>query len=424
MAISHENSSSIVPRSEFLNDIAGQVCTEGGLGVPVLLSGGPGWGKTHFLKSLNREVTGRKQFLTLFFPFDEICFSPDFFIEKCRQIISDAVDRAGERFSGFRKKHSGTAVDDLFGMIESAGKKCGFPPLITVDEVAEIAVLKSFPGQGDPLRRFLELSRAYKVVMSSAFPSRVIEAAGRAEILLEHYTVPAMERLDVEETAAGLSVSLNAGQFDNVSRICCGSPAYLGALLKKMKTSGSKNPVDAALEELSPGGGLELLCRFSYEYLVQRSRGQGIVRQLLAVIASMQIRSGRINLTSIAAELDRSLGVTKDYIKWLLAVDIIESREKEYRIKDDLLAAWIRLFKSGCEPSASDIEREIKSLAAQVISSPAPPVKAKARLRVKKKTVADKPEVPRDSISRKIGHDTVTYVVHRPQRGSGLEEID
>jgi len=412
-------------RKEFLSAIGEQICTAGRGASKILLSGGPGWGKTHSLRFLNSYIAKRKECLNLFLPFDQICFSPEFFVEKCRDITADALEQIGVKSSGLRTDYSSVnAIETLFGMIKSAARTSGRAPLVIVDEVAEIAVLKSYPGQGDTLKRFFELYPDSNVLMSSAFPARVLEAATSVGITVDHFPIPAAVKTVIEEIADGFNLDLDADQLRIVARLCCGSPAYIVALIKNLETRGNKGPVQAAVEELSPGGRLELLCRYHYEYLVQRSRGQGIVRQLLAAVASLQQHSSRINLTAVAEALDRSLGVTKDYIKWLLAVGILESREKEYRIKDDLLAAWIRLYKSGVVSSLSDISSEIERLAVDQ-AGPAPAKAAERTMRQPKKSpVAEKKKISEDVVSRKIGEETITYILYRPRGGSGLEEID
>jgi DNA-binding IclR family transcriptional regulator len=66
-----------------------------------------------------------------------------------------------------------------------------------------------------------------------------------------------------------------------------------------------------------------------------------------------------LNLTEVARRVARTPGSTRDYLRWLEEVDLIESREKRYYYRDPILRLWARIHGNGELASEQDIHREV-----------------------------------------------------------------
>jgi hypothetical protein len=409
-------------RDEFASSVAAAIETGKPGNKILILAGGPGWGKTTLLRSIERRLSRKNLLIPLFLSLEETCFSPEFLLEKTTGLLKEILDdsRKHRRSEADSDK---AAVPRWFELVDEVGGITGKPQAILIDEAAELAVLKSFPGQGDPLVDFLDGCRGRAVVMTTAFPARLLKAASIAGVDIQVMEIPPISTTDVLDLAGGIAVSISEMDARTLTHAVGGSPSYAHSMLRIWKSGefgGIRDLIEAGLER---GSTLELLCRFNYEYLVQKSRGQGIVRQLLAVLAGFDAEPGRANLTSLAGVLGRSLGVTKDYLKWLLDVSLIECEDKRYWVKDRLLASWIRIYRSG-EPFNKDgiaVEAELLVRGAEESGAVAPSRSVKRAIKApasRKKTRES--EVPSDS----RGEERGGYIIHRPKPGDGLMELD
>jgi hypothetical protein len=97
----------------------------------------------------------------------------------------------------------------------------------------------------------------------------------------------------------------------------------------------------------------------SYEVRLQRARGYGALRAILDVLAEQQ----PLTLTQIAQRLSRTPGSTKDYLSWMLDVDLLTVERKRYTITDPLLRLWVRLNNGPDAPSDVLVARETQRFA-------------------------------------------------------------
>jgi hypothetical protein len=419
-------------REEFARRIAADIAAGKIGGTLMLLSGGPGWGKTSLLQRLERELSKKKKLRAVLFPFEEICFSPDFYLEKAEGLLVGTTfltDLNRSATSSSNISHP-TVVESFFSLVEKIESDTNSELILLIDEAAELAVLKSYPNQGDPLPDFLERCRGRKTVLASAFPSKVIRAAARVGMDLQEIEIPPLSVPDLLDFAADLEVNLSDEEAKSLSCACFSSPAYARSLLEYMGTGKSADVKKALSIQMQIGGGLELLCRFHYEFLVQRSRGQGIVRQLLAVLSRFDLEGKRARLSELAAALGRSLGVTKDYLKWLLDVSLIECSDKRYWIRDRLLASWIRLYRSGTVVGRIEFEREMDGiLGAQVHATSAleaetlkkPGERKQRHLKPESEATKGRTETVMERVPDE--EKQVQYVIHKP-KPSGLVGLD
>lgn len=353
---------SLADRKEFYQSVVDTITGESRS--PVLLWGGLGQGKTTALRQITPILQSRSRCLQIFLPLHDICFSPEFFDEHAGRIIRNSLEANAEglvdAFDEAREDHVGEKLRFLMAL-NDLSEKFNVDIVLLIDEIHDLNVLKNFPGHGTIfeyfVRNFVEEGRL-RFLFTTAFRRRVLEDLTAFGIETEVHPVPP---LGGDEIVGELN-DKGFGRFTDlapeISIITGGVHGYVKAFIDHALRGEPPITIDTVVSSLMPGAALDLKCRFNYEYLVGKSRGEGIIRYLLAVMCRMEMP----NLTEIARRIDRSLGVTKDYLKWMLAVGLIEVERKRYYFPDELLCTWIRLYRSGYRPGREDIESELNRL--------------------------------------------------------------
>ena len=113
------------------------------------------------------------------------------------------------------------------------------------------------------------------------------------------------------------------------------------------------------------GSALERRLRLSYEVRLQRARGYGALRAILDVLAEQQ----PLTLTHIAQRLHRTPGSTKDYLSWMLDVDLLTVDRKRYTVTDPLLRLWVRLNNGADVPTDAQVARETQRYASERLAA-------------------------------------------------------
>ena len=99
-----------------------------------------------------------------------------------------------------------------------------------------------------------------------------------------------------------------------------GYAVLVGEALRQARRHGLADPGRRAHRtDAAAAAPLERRLRLSYEVRLQRARGYGALRAILDVLAEQQ----PLTLTQIAQRLHRTPGSTKDYLSWMLDVDLL-----------------------------------------------------------------------------------------------------
>jgi hypothetical protein len=206
------------------------------------------------------------------------------------------------------------------------------PAVLLFDEPTEIRSLAYFPGLRDVAAQFgaaLEARRA-PTVLASSFERQSVQL-WPALPLMRLAPLTAEDAPDVPAEALAASF---------------GWPRYLRVL------AGARDLRATWVREMHAGGALESACRATYESLLLRSRGYGITKALLGVLAENE----GLTLTDAVRHLGRSAGAVRDYLEWLLLVDAARATSRRYHYVDGMLRLWVRLHATGTPPSAEAIE--------------------------------------------------------------------
>jgi hypothetical protein len=132
-----------------------------------------------------------------------------------------------------------------------------------------------------------------------------------------------------------------------------GHPFYVTALTNRLREFASQIPeieveqVEQAflLETLSRQGQIYGYCRYLYDISLQKARGYGLLKALLQILAEEE----GLSLSEIARRLRRQASATREYLRWLIEVDLIIEEEKRYYYRDPVLRFWVAYTGQGVE---------------------------------------------------------------------------
>jgi hypothetical protein len=260
------------------------------------------------------------------------------------------------------------SFDALLRFFKKARSKNGEIPAFLIDEMHEIRTFESFPGLRGVLDEFLTVigESQNRFILSSRYVNRAHQFLKHSADRFEVIHVPPLSPSEVSTTLMAFGVGRDDSERIELGRIMqaltCGRPAYVQALtreLARMDGVGSGDPISALAAQLAPGAPLSQLCRFSYELRLHRARGYGALKAILQILADEE----PLTLTEIAQRLGRTAGSTKDYLSWLLDVDLINVRQKRYSYDDQVLRLWVRLHCRPVLPDVLDLAREVQEYA-------------------------------------------------------------
>ena len=152
-------------------------------------------------------------------------------------------------------------------------------------------------------------------------------------------------------------------------------------------------------------GELAAHCRFSYELRLHRARGYGALKAILEVLADEE----PLTLTIVSHRIGRTPGSTKDYLSWLLDVDLVTCVRKRYRLADPLIGLWVRINRGPGIPDEDRVISEVQQYALHRLRE-APPAAVAAAAGIERTRAFDAPSLERPEAAR-------------PAR-SGIIEID
>ena len=295
---------------------------------PVVVTGPPGAGKTTLLHALADELRHRGQPVFVLDLFGAASTCEHLLLAAARALRPQlpTISRRLEAAATGGRVAAAEGVRILFDTWHEADMA------LLLDEPTEIRSLAYYPGLRDVATTFgaaLEGRRAPTVLASSySFATRRLWPA-------------------CEPFALGPLSQSDAPSVDpDVLRVAFGWPRYVALL------GGYGQLRERWTGAMDQGGALEAACRATYEALLLRSRGYGITKALLAVLADHE----PLTLTTAVEHLGRKAGATRDYLEWLLLVDAVQVHTRRYFFADGLVRLWVRLHAQGTRPTAADLD--------------------------------------------------------------------
>lgn len=325
--------------------------------IPVVL-GGCGSGRTWLLQGLReRAPRGTVQYVNV-----ESCAStPERFLAAITS--SSPFPWHGDHTPPATPR---VAFDGALHFLTTATAPGGDACTFLLDEALELRTFESFPGLRHVLKELLTaLSASHnRFVLTTRYTARAHRLLRDATARFEVMHTPPLAAGDVEDLLASSLHGfdhLTPAERDDLSRsvqvLADGRNSYVKAIGTVMAEMGrGSDPISALAALLSPDGGLDRACRFSYELRLHRARGYGALKAILEILAGEE----QLNLTEISQRLRRTPGSTKDYLSWLEDVDLVTSRQKRYSFADPLLRVWVRLHCRPVPPTPEDVVREVQ----------------------------------------------------------------
>lgn len=266
------------------------------------------------------------------------------------------------------------AFDAVLALLTTARAASGRRFTFLLDEVLDLRTFENFPG----LKALMTETGAAiaasenRFVLATRFRQRGVRLASSwpriSAVMLDDATMADDGR--VADALAGLD-PLEQQQVLALTGGRLGYGVLVSDALRQARRHGVADAVGALTEQMLGGSALERRLRLSYEVRLQRARGYGALRAILDVLAEQQ----PLTLTQIAQRLHRTPGSTKDYLSWMLDVDLLTVDRKRYTVTDPLLRVWVRLNNGADAPSDAQVARETQRYACERLATlPASPV--------------------------------------------------
>lgn len=272
---------------------------------------------------------------------------------------------------GVRPIEPAHLLDLTFSFPQALAQDAGRTLFLLVDEIGEvmrithaetkeaIGVIASRLAGSDRIALVGTLSAASRAGIFAGRLATEARSAGRA---LRVLALPPVRDADLPR-------SLDPVVRAELLGATAGRPMHVERLLPKLLAGASLD--QAILDEMTPPTGLLWHeCRFDYNDLVHRCRGDAAVRSVLALLAETEGRT----LTEIARHLHIAPPTALDYLRWMHEVDLIRRRDKVYRLSDPLMRIWILRRGLPADATASALPRIVR----RVIEEAAAPAGAVA----------------------------------------------
>ena len=260
-----------------------------------------------------------------------------------------------------------TAFDALLARVGQPQPDGRQQPVLLLDEFVEIERLSAFPGLRGVLNEFLGAIAfsPNRFVLASCFVTRSTRLLGTlpanrfSMIDLPHLTTAEVRTVLAEQTGSHDDADL-VELARAVQALADGRPSYVHQIATALAADeGAGDPVSALAALMTTGAPLATLCRLTYEMRLHRARGYSALKGILTTLAEEE----PLTLTGIARRLGRTPGSTKDYLSWLVDVDLIATEQKRYRFLDPLLRLWVRLHCRPAPPDEIALAREVQDYA-------------------------------------------------------------
>lgn len=244
-----------------------------------------------------------------------------------------------------------------------------------LDEFPEITVLSNYPRLQDPLKSFRASVQqhgdvAYIVAGSAISVLERMIKDHRSPLFLqfEMLELAPFSRESTLELAARIIPDISPLAGRQIHRLSFGHPFYVTAIAQRVRCLPTET-LDAEavtqafiVEALSREGQIYNYCRYLYDISLQKARGYGALKTILQVLAEEE---GLI-LSEIARRISKSPAATREYLRWLIEVDLVTAEDKLYFYRDPVLRYWVAYATKGLEvdrlPRREELQRLTREL--------------------------------------------------------------
>jgi len=251
--------------------------------------------------------------------------------------------------------------------LEAMAQQTGRKPLVILDEFHSVTQFDSFPNIKETLNVIgpilsQQTDVGYIIASSNTnMVKRIVQS--ETSPLFDQFQIVHVPSFDQTTTAEFCQKSL-PGQLvtpETIERLfefTTGNPFYLNCLTTAMRRLYRDEINDEILKLaiyeniLIKDGRIYQYCQYRVETTLAEARGKTTLRSVLLVLAE----EGKQTLSEVAAQLKRSPGEVRSYLKRLADFDLIGKDERQYFITDQIIALWIKFTILERTPEYSEYE--------------------------------------------------------------------
>jgi len=277
-------------------------------------------------------------------------------------ILGEAIRRLNQELAK-AKPDRHLLLQLAFGLPPHLAHERGVRFVIILDEFQEIRILENFPETRNVVGLFRanmqHQSRvAYFLAGSAITALSDMVADYRSPLFVQLVQLP-LGGFDPEGTAALVAKWFPEAADDpllveEIHTLTQGHPFYSTALCQRMRTyhDTADRPLTPQLareafvvETLNPHGTIYELCRYVHDVALHRATGYASIKAVLHILATEE----GITASDVARYLKVTPGTARNYLRWLLEVDLVIEREKRYYFRDPVLRYWVAMVTRGVE---------------------------------------------------------------------------
>jgi len=256
-----------------------------------------------------------------------------------------------------------TALSCLEAMAQQTGRK----PLVILDEFHSVTQFDSFPNIKETLSVVgpilsQQIDVGYIIVSSNTnMVKRIVQS--ETSPLFNQFQIVHVPPFDQMATTEFCHKSLLEQLVtpDIIARLfefTSGNPFYLNCLTTAMRRVYRDEISDDILKRaiyediLMKDGRIYQYCQHRVETVLAEARGKATLRSVLLVLTE----EGKQTLSEVAAQLKRSPGEVRSYLKRLADFDLIGKDDRRYYITDSIITQWIKFVILERTPEYSEYE--------------------------------------------------------------------
>ncbi len=258
-------------------------------------------------------------------------------------------------------------LETTLSCLETMAQQTGRKPLVILDEFHSVTQFDSFPNIKETLNVVgpilsQQIDVGYIIASSN---TNMVERIVQSETspLFNQFQIVHVPPFDKTATTEFCHKSLpeQLAIPETIARLfkfTLGNPFYLNCLITAMRRVYRDEISDDILKRaiyediLMQDGRIYQYCQHRVENTLAEARGKTTLRSVMLVLAE----EGKQTLSEVAAQLKRSPGEVRSYLKRLADFDLIGKDERQYYIIDPIIAQWIKFVILERTPEYSEYQ--------------------------------------------------------------------
>lgn len=286
-------------------------------------------------------------------------------------ILEEAVRQLNQELDK-AKPNRHLLLELAFGLPAHLAQERGMRFVVILDEFQEIRTLENFTDTRNVVAIFRanlqHQSRvAYFLAGSAITALSGMIADYRSPLFVQLVQIP-LGGFDRDSTAALVAhwlpeAAQNSFLTEEIYALTQGHPFYITALCQRMGAyhETADRPLTPRLaresfvvETLSHTGAIYELCRYVHDVALHRATGYASLKAVLHILATEE----GLTASAVSRRLKVTPGTARNYLRWLVEVDLVIEKDKHYYFRDPVLRYWVAMVTRGIEvtPAAPPVD--------------------------------------------------------------------